>query len=452
MIADVNFDGLNDIVVAETRAQPYYIGSAMQILIQTSPGVFVDETSSRIDNSQRDNLPGEGQLFWLDVNGDGYKDIVFSNDGDGVATFLNDGLGHFRLYDSSQLKPIRTFQLDGYQNGLTEEATLPSFRANPIDDNHDGVMDWVVQAIRPHLTNDPNEDQQVVLYLLDSTGKEFGRDKDEVLEGTRYGDHIYGLGGNDQIAGMAGDDTLDGGTGTDTANWAAKAANYQLIKTADGWQVKDKVGMDGTDNLINVERLQFTDKTVIIESQPHGSYADLPVGLYQFFITAFNAAPGVTYMDQLAAAYRAGMSVKQIVDIFTTKSQFSDVYPSSLGSAQLSQALVNNIVKTSATDATKQQAVKDITDAMDKANWTVGQVIYQVFGNLANFAYSDPTWGNTAKQFANEIAVAKTYTDTLSQSTTDLATLRSVMAPVSHLSDVSTPDLQINLIGQALLA
>jgi len=146
------------------------------------------------------------------------------------------------------------------------------------------------------------------------------------------------------------------------------------------------------------------------------------------------------------------MSVKQIVDIFTTKSQFTDVYPTNLSSAQLSQALVNNIVKTSASDATKQQAVKDITDAMDKANWTVGQVIYQVFGNLANFSYSDPTWGNTAKQFANEIAVARTYTDTLSQSTTDLATLRSVMAPVSHLTDVSTSELQITLIGQALLA
>lgn len=77
-------------------------------------------------------------------------------------------------------------------------------------------------------------------------------------------------------------------------------------------------------------------------------------------------------------------------------------------------------------------------------------MIYKVFGNLINYAYSDPTWGNTAKQFANEITVAKTYTDTLSQSTTDLAALRSVMAPLSHLSDVSTTELQISLTGQAL--
>ncbi|MBD8049704.1 hypothetical protein [Limnohabitans radicicola] len=289
----------------------------------------------------------------------------------------------------------------------------------------------------------------------------YGASTAETITGTARSDAINALGGNDLIAagdgndliyGGSGNDTADGGTGVDTFGLEGKAANYTLTLSADGITVTDKLGVEGADNLKNFEKVIFSDKTVMVESKPHGSYADLPVGLYQFFITAFNAAPGVTYMDQLAAAYRAGMSVKQIVDVFTTKSQFTDVYPTSLSHGQLAQALVNNIVKTSASDATKQQAVKDITDAMDQANWTVGQVIYQVFGNLANFAYSDATWGNTAKQFANEIAVAKTYTDTLSQSTTDLATLRSVMAPVSHLSDVSTPDLQITLIGQALLS
>jgi Ca2+-binding RTX toxin-like protein len=265
-------------------------------------------------------------------------------------------------------------------------------------------------------------------------------------------DQLIGNAANNQLSGGAGHDVIHGGLGTDAAVWASKAANYQLSKTVNGWQVKDKTGADGTDSLTSIERLQFADKSVIIESKTHAGYADLPVGLYQFFITAFNAAPGVTYMDQLAEAYRFGLSVKQIVDIFTTKSQFTDVYPASLTHAQLAEALVNNIVKTSATEATKQAAVKDITDAMTLSKWTVGQVIYQVFGNLTSFDHNDPIWGNTAKQFANQIAVAKTYTDTLSQSTSDLATLRNVMAPVSHLSDVSTQELQISLIGQALLS
>lgn len=271
------------------------------------------------------------------------------------------------------------------------------------------------------------------------------------LIGNAVNNQLFGGAGNDRFDGGMGDDLLDGGDGMDTAQWSSKAANYVLSKTAIGWQVTDKVGAEGVDSLLDMERLQFADKTVPIESKSHSSYADLPVGLYQFFITAFGAAPGVTYMDQLAEAYRYGLSVKQIVDILTTKTLFTDEYPTSMSIAQLAHALVNNIVKTSATDVTKQAAIQDITDAMTLAKWTVGQVIYQVFVNLTNFAYSDPMWGNTAKQLTNEIAVAKTYTDTLSQCTTDMATLKSVIAPVSHLSDVSTSELQISLIGQALL-
>jgi hypothetical protein len=41
--------------------------------------------------------------------------------------------------------------------------------------------------------------------------------------------------------------------------------------------------------------------------------------LYRFFAIAFNAAPGVTYMNQLAAASDSGMSVKQVVEVFTAK-------------------------------------------------------------------------------------------------------------------------------------
>lgn len=265
VIADVNYDGLNDIVVAETRALPYYTGSAMQILIQKTPGVFVDETASSIDNSKRDSSHGEGQLFWVDVNGDGFKDIVHSNGGDGLAIFLNNGKGHFTQYDVAQLNPIRTVQLDGFQTGLFAENELPHFRANPIDDNHDGIMDWVVEVLKPGITFEATEDSQINLYIIDSTGKEFGRDQNEVLTGTLYDDNIYGLGGNDSISGAQGNDMLDGGSGLDIAVWQSTSNHYQRSSVSGSWQVKDIVGTDGTDKLVNIERLQFSDKRVALD-------------------------------------------------------------------------------------------------------------------------------------------------------------------------------------------
>ena len=41
-------------------------------------------------------------------------------------------------------------------------------------------------------------------------------------------------------------------------------------------------------------------------------------GLYHFFVVAFAAAPGATYMGQLAEAVNFGLPLNQIVEIFTT--------------------------------------------------------------------------------------------------------------------------------------
>jgi hypothetical protein len=51
--------------------------------------------------------------------------------------------------------------------------------------------------------------------------------------------------------------------------------------------------------------------------------ATVKTQLYQFFAIAFDAAPGVTYLSQLADADAAGMTVPQIVEVFTNKQQFT---------------------------------------------------------------------------------------------------------------------------------
>ena len=273
-------------------------------------------------------------------------------------------------------------------------------------------------------------------------------------------ENAYGGDGNDVItgnsaanilSGMRGNDRIDGGAGTDTALFSGSSSNYQLGFGNGAWTVQDKTGADGIDTVTNVERLQFANKTVITDSTIPGSYTDLPESLWHFCIVAFSAAPGVEYMNQMADAYRGGLSVQTIVDIFTSKSQFTDVYPTSLSHLNMATALVNNVVKGSASAAVKQGAITDIVGALD-AGWTVGKMIYTVFGNLANQPLTDATWGNTAHQFQNEMAVAKHYTSVMDQSTTDMTTLREVLAPVTESTDVSTPANIATLIGVALMA
>ena len=172
--------------------------------------------------------------------------------------------------------------------------------------------------------------------------------------------------------------------------------------------------------------------------------------LYHFSIVAFSAAPGATFMGQMADAYNAGMTVKQIVEIFAAKPQFTSTYGDSMSNTDFATQLVANVVRDSASAATKTQAINDIVDALKV--WTRGDVIYQVFGNLATKPLNDPDWGNTALLFNNQTEVARHFTEVMHNNTTDMATLKAVLAHVTPSTDVSTPAVIATLIGVELAA
>jgi hypothetical protein len=288
-----------------------------------------------------------------------------------------------------------------------------------------------------------------------------GTERADSIAGLAGNDSISGLGGNDTLqggdgddtlVGGAGDDALSGGTGMDVARFTGSAGEYRLgfDNVAKQVYVTDtQSGRDGVDRLLDVDTLQFADRSVSMTTKAHGSYADLPPELYQFFIVAFDAAPGVEYLGQIAEAYRNGASVRQIVDAFVSKSQFTDLYPKSLSTTELAQRLVETVVGGSASTASKMAAVKDIADAMANG-LSVGGVVYAVFGNLAKKPLQGDEWSSTAQQFLNQIAVAKYYTESMDQSTTDVATLRSAVSAVTHLSAVATEQQIVTLIGQGL--
>jgi hypothetical protein len=74
-------------------------------------------------------------------------------------------------------------------------------------------------------------------------------------------------------------------------------------------------------------------------------------------------------------------------------------------------------------------------------------MLYTVFGNLANKALTDPTWGATALQFQNQLAVARYFTEDMAVETTDLARLQGVLSNINPDTDVSTTDKIVQIIG-----
>ncbi len=88
-----------------------------------------------------------------------------------------------------------------------------------------------------------------------------GTSNADTLNGTSGADVINGLDGDDVISGGTGNDTIDGGAGTDTAVFSGARSGY-TVSTVGG--TTTVTGPDGTDTLTTVERLQFSDLTLIV--------------------------------------------------------------------------------------------------------------------------------------------------------------------------------------------
>ena len=101
-----------------------------------------------------------------------------------------------------------------------------------------------------------------------------GSDAAETITGTLNSDAIYGFAGSDILQGVAGNDffyggagndTIDGGSGFDTALYTGSRASYTITYNSDGSVTvrdNDAGSPDGTDKLVDVEYIGFTDQTI----------------------------------------------------------------------------------------------------------------------------------------------------------------------------------------------
>lgn len=92
----------------------------------------------------------------------------------------------------------------------------------------------------------------------------FGGSAGDLLRGNAAVNRLFGEGGDDTLTGGGGNDRLHGGAGTDTALFSGNYALY-AVSTVNGiTSVRHTGGVDGTDILTGVERLQFADRLVTV--------------------------------------------------------------------------------------------------------------------------------------------------------------------------------------------
>jgi len=135
-------------------------------------------------------------------------------------------------------------------------------------------------------------------------------------------DQVQGLDGSDVFAGYGGVDTFDGGNGRDTAIYRGRAFEYTISPTANNrCTVRDNVGQrDDTDNLINVERLQFSDFTVALDTTGTAGQA------YRVYKAAFNRTPDLSGLGYWIDRMDKGMDLIEVSSRFIDSAEFRALY------------------------------------------------------------------------------------------------------------------------------
>lgn len=136
---------------------------------------------------------------------------------------------------------------------------------------------------------------------------------DDVINGSSGNDTLLGYAGNDIFNGSAGSDTLDGASGvTDTAIYAGSRLNFPLSKTTTAGFTLTK-GPEGTDTLLNVERLKFSDSAIALDTAAtqSGGETALLIGAVLPGLLALDVSKQ-DLLGAVLALFDAGYSMKDL--------------------------------------------------------------------------------------------------------------------------------------------
>ena len=147
---DFDGDGDQDLIINQSRHDPYYGGTYLQFLLNDGSGNFTDETSLRLVDPQNYKDTYGERLQWtdlfsiLDIDGDGDLDITGRYVDYRTPTpiiFKNDGTGHFELIEipssSDTPYPLSWSDFDG--DGKLEYVT---FRSNWANTEQTEMNNW----------------------------------------------------------------------------------------------------------------------------------------------------------------------------------------------------------------------------------------------------------------------------------------------------------------------
>lgn len=177
--------------------------------------------------------------------------------------------------------------------------------------------------------------RSLLAYVFSGNDTFNGSFQADVLSGFSGNDILNGNGGDDMLRGGPGDDRIDGGAGLDVALYSGNVAAYSVRPQGQSFVVS---GQEGVDTLINVERLQFTDKMVALDIDGNSGQA------YRLYQAAFDRTPDQGGLGYWIERLDSGMTLSEVAGGFVTSHEFQNRYGINPSADDFLQLLYQNVL------------------------------------------------------------------------------------------------------------
>lgn len=160
----------------------------------------------------------------------------------------------------------------------------------------------------------------------------------DYLRGSTGDDIIEAYGGNDTIINSPGNDYINGGSGLDFLVMSGKIDEYSISGSLSNFVLKDKLGQEGVDQVLQVERLLFDDYALAFDVNGAAGQA------YRLYQAAFNRKPDLEGLGYWIDKLDNGMSLKKVANEFYKSDEFHALYGSYTSNATFITTLYHNVL------------------------------------------------------------------------------------------------------------
>jgi len=352
---DLDGDGDLDIIISDSIAFPSWswFTSGIQVLKNTGNGFseatkeFFPTQTANLDISTPTNFADA--FFFIDVNGDGLKDIILSLSNSNANNLDEASASIFLNHDGVFIPITQSESLTYKLSNIFETQGIGDLVTG--DFNGDGVTDFVTLTPIRKGSNSSDNDWAVLLHqgnYLTSFNNE--------VRGTASNDTLSSINGSHNFRGLAGNDLINGsGEFIDTAAYFGARSDFN-IKIVNGLPVEvvDKFGNEGTDLLNSVERLLFSNLSVAFDINGNAGATAKILGA----VFGKDSLNNKQYVGIGLSLLDSGMSTNTLSSLAVDAANLKT-------NDQIVSTLWKNVIGTTASTADKAPFIKLLEDGMN---------------------------------------------------------------------------------------